>query len=238
MEKRTRPLSLTTVSLAILMAAGCSWGFGPGETEVPEMHRQLSRTVDIQSGIVLGDVQRARSAATWIATHEEVEHFPAALDSYRAEIRGYAALIAQSENLEAMALRMGQVAVACGRCHEATKGGPRFVLGTGPAQGTPEAQRMIVHLWAADRMWEGLVGPSDEAWVAGAQALASSRIVAQESPPSSARTSQSEETYAKMEFLVQEALAAATLEARGSVYGKLLSTCNGCHRSMEVLVEG
>jgi hypothetical protein len=60
MANRNRPLHLASPFLAILAMSGCGWSFGPGQVEPPEMHRQFSRTVDIQTGVILGDLARAR----------------------------------------------------------------------------------------------------------------------------------------------------------------------------------
>jgi cytochrome c553 len=201
------------------------------------MHRQFSRTVDIQTGVVLGDLERVRDAASWLATREEKGSFPEEVDVFQAEIRGYAALMGQDRDLATVATRTGLMAGACGRCHQAVDGGPRFVVGNGPPPGAPGAQAMIDHLWAADRMWEGLVGPSDNAWQAGARALEGAWSRGGAADPEAVPTGSMDRQGIpdRMVSLAREALDATSQEARGEVYGEILSTCTACHGGSGVL---
>lgn len=237
MDNNNRRLALNTPLLTLLALTGCSWGFGPGEAEPPEMHRQFSRTVDIQTGVVVGDLARAQEAGAWIATHQDQETFGPDLDAYRAEIRGYAALISQAGDLDTVSRHTGQMAAACGRCHEATSGGPRFVVAGGPPQGGPGAKQMILHLWATDRMWEGLIGPSEDSWRAGAEALQDSWDTAQAILPASSAANGFALPTDRMRQLAQEAVAASTTEARASAYGKVLATCIECHAAKGPMAE-
>jgi cytochrome c553 len=237
MDNNPPPLALRFSFLTLLALTGCSWGFGPGEAEPPEMHRQFSRTVDIQTGVVVGDLARAQEAGAWIATHQDQEALGPDLDAYRAEIRGYAALISQAGDLDTVSRHTGHMAAACGRCHEASSGGPHFVVAGGPPQGSPTAQQMILHLWATDRMWEGLIGPSEESWKAGAEALLDSWDTAQVLRPASSTVNGFARPTARMHRLAQEAAAATTTGARASAYGKVLATCNDCHATEGLMAE-
>lgn len=228
---------LAALLVSALVATGCSWGFGPGEAEPPEMHRQFSRTVEIQTAVIQGDLERAREAGAWLATHEITQPFPPEVYQYREEILEYASLISQADRLESVADHTGQIAVACGRCHEATSGGPRFVVAGGPPEGSPQAQQMIDHLWAVDRMWEGLVGPSDASWKAGAQALRN----AWRADPSLVQTSSApvvaEHPSAQLPGLAERALQVNTAGERGAVFGEVLATCRACHQATAMIAE-
>jgi hypothetical protein len=96
---------------------------------------------------------------------------------------------------------------------------------------------MIRHLWAADRMWEGLVGPSDEAWTAGAQALdrdwAEGRSLIRAAADSEATVG----LIGRIRALGHEALDTRVPKARAAVYAELLRTCNGCHDSTGIKAE-
>lgn len=234
MTTRNRALTLLSTLLAPMILGGCSWGFGPGKAEAPEMHRQFSQTVDIQTGVILGDLDQARSAAGRIAAHQ-AESPTSATGRYQVEIREYAALASQTEDPDTVSGLLGRMAVRCGECHQATSGGPRFVLSGGPAQGSPSAQHMITHLWAVDRMWEGLIGPSEESWKAGAEALLASWENGPMALPAFSGESLAEPTP-QMRQLAREATAADALEDRAATYGRVLATCNRCHGSMGSLV--
>ncbi len=73
-------------------------------------------------------------------------------------------------DLKAAAVAVADMAQACGGCHLALSG-PNF-SGSSPAgEESSVVADMERHRWAADRMWEGLVGPSETAWLAGAATL-------------------------------------------------------------------
>lgn len=238
MKSSIRPIILAILSMFLLLPAGCTWSFGNHESETNEMHRRFSRTVDIQTGVVLGDLSRARTAADWLANREETGTLQETSDSYRARIRGYASLIAQARDLDTVSRQVGQIAAACGDCHSSSGNGPRFVVGSGPPEaGARQAERMILHLWAADRMWEGLIGPSEEAWLSAVEALSrgwepsGSVLMATASPDAISGY------MGQLHRLAEDAREARTQEARSRVYGRLLNTCQGCHGSVEILAE-
>jgi cytochrome c553 len=226
---RKNPFSLLGV---ILVAGGCTWGMGGGAREVPEMHQNLSRTVDIQTGVVQGDLSRVRSAAAWIVEREDRIPFPPEGRSYKEEILRYAGSISQAQDLRTAASQIGQLAAACGGCHEATGGGPNFVVGNSSPGGDSQEAMMIRHLWAVDRMWEGLVGPSEEAWIAGAEAMSETEPALAQALRESAVTRGSEDLLREINVLATEALNAHELGMRAEVYGRLLNTCNRCHSAV------
>src|SRR5262245_53079650 len=84
---------------------------------------------------------------------------------------------AESNGGMAIALALANTAAVCGQCHAAAGSGPSFPeaddadaeLGLSDTLG----DRMERHAWAANRMWEGLIAPSDSAWRAGSAELAS-----------------------------------------------------------------
>jgi cytochrome c553 len=236
------PATLSRLKLPILLlfaltVSGCSWGFGHGEVEPPEMHRQFSRTVELQTAVIQGDLGRAREAGAWLATHELIQPFPPEFDPYREEILEQASLISRADQLERIADHTGRIAVACGRCHEATTGGPHFVVAGGPPRGTPQAQQMITHLWALDRMWEGLVGPSHASWKAGAEALREAWRADPSLIPTSSAMGAPKGPGAQLAGLAERALRAGAAEARGVVFGEVLATCRACHQAEAMMAE-
>ena len=236
----TRILQITGSALllfGLLMAGGCSWGFGGGNPEIPEMHKDFSRTVDIQTAVVQGKMDRAQRAASWILEHRDQRPFPPEAEAYRKEMLGYASRIAEAEDMTEVASQTGRMAGACGSCHQSVGGGPRFVVGTPSPDGSTQAAQMIRHLWAADRMWEGLVGPSDEAWMAGARAMAETQPAMVGALPASTAPGTPQILLREVNLLGTEAMNAKGTEARADVYGRLLETCNRCHAPTGILAE-
>ena len=115
--------------------------------------------------------------------------------------------------------REAQVAAACASCHVAADHPVRFapIPPLPPDTGAPAA-RFARHGWAVERLWEGMIAPSDERWRAGLGALA---ITPLPSPsPSLAATLRGQ---ARAELDVPQP------EDRAAAYAALLVTCAACH---------
>ncbi|MBZ0120432.1 MAG: hypothetical protein K8H88_25800, partial [Sandaracinaceae bacterium] len=87
--------------------------------------------------------------------------------------------------------------------------------------------------WALDRMWEGLMAPADDRFIAGAGALAEaplhpSAIAPNQTVPENVRAI-SDRTHT----LGSNASRATEPVQRAQLYGELLTTCNGCHSQLE-----
>lgn len=87
---------------------------------------------------------------------------------------------------------------------------------------------MAGHQWAAARMWEGLLGPSDDRWLEGARALTTVPLdtVAQSVTPTS---DVDVDDVARVRLYATRALAPAAQAAHAELFGKLLATCAHCH---------
>ena len=222
--------------LTAMLASGCTWGLGQGD--VPEMHKSLSRAVTIQTAVVLGDLERARKAASWLMDREDKMLVQAGSNGYEKEMLGYAALIATAEDLKTVATQAGRLAATCGSCHQALNEGPRFVVGTDAPGGETQEAQMIRHLWAADRMWEGLVGPSDDAWTAGALALAETAPSLAEAIPAYTRLKESRTILRHVNEVANQAMTVGGLSERAEVYGRMLDTCMRCHAEVGLMEKG
>jgi hypothetical protein len=237
MRNDTAPARLAIPLLGMLLVGGCTWGFGGGEGDIPAMHRNLSKTVDIQTGVVQGDLEKAQKAAAWLLAREDEMIVPPEGAEYQRAMLSAAGRITEATELRAVATETGQLAGGCGSCHMAVKSGPRFVVGNEAPEGTSQEAQMIRHLWAADRMWEGLVGPSDEAWEAGAKAMAETQPTLARVFRASTSSAEPEGFLREVNLLANEAVAATSLAERADVYGRLLNTCNRCHSPAGIMVE-
>ena len=147
-----------------------------------------------------------------------------------ARIQETARLTANARTLDLAAVGVATMARGCGACHAASGRGPEVAAAIEEPQSqdsTSLAARMGQHMWAAKRLWEGLVGPSDDAWNAGASTLARiSTDVPTHDPQLSAAF-----VFALLETqsLGQSALEATSQDDRASVYGVLLAKCAACH---------
>ncbi|MGD2120663.1 MAG: hypothetical protein PVJ76_02915 [Gemmatimonadota bacterium] len=237
MRTDTKPARIVVPLLGMLLVGGCTWGFGGSEGEIPAMHRNLSKTVDIQTGVVQGDLGKAQKAAAWLLDREDEMVVPPEGVEYQRAMLSSAARIMEAAELRTVAMETGHLAGGCGSCHLAVKAGPRFVVGNEAPSGTSQEAQMIRHLWAADRMWEGLVGPSDQAWEAGAKAMAETQPALARVFRASTSMAEPEGFLREVNSLANEATTATSLAEKADVYGRLLNTCNRCHSPAGIMVE-
>lgn len=150
-----------------------------------------------------------------------------------AELQRTAGEIARSSSLGVAAEGVATMAKICGSCHaaNAAREVPQ-TLAHPPAwfAASDLRLRMDSHQWAADRLWHGLVDPSDSAWDAGAAVLTGLALAPHDGP--------SGDFYAALTRVRELGAAARTAtmpEGRSQVYARLLATCATCHASSHVI---
>jgi hypothetical protein len=216
----------------ILLGVGaCAGGPDPGEAVPSHMMSHFNSAVRIRDAVVSGDVGATRSPARWLATHQfEAEEYPApeareALEKLRDESRS----ITNQREIPELAGSVARLGAACGSCHTAMKAGPHLSVPAAPptpaAGATPE-EHMNRHAWASERLWEGLVGPSEGSWIVGAAVLTGPAL--DFGPPGSA-SQRVLDLQAKVARLAASARETRGLQDRARVYGQLLETCAECH---------
>lgn len=87
--------------------------------------------------------------------------------------------------------------------------------------------RMHRHAWGSERLWEGLMAPSDAAWQAGAAALAHAPVKTPKLPAGAPKDFASSLT--KLRDLGVQASQATSAEERSKVYALTLAMCAECH---------
>jgi cytochrome c553 len=95
---------------------------------------------------------------------------------------------------------------------------------------------MLQHFWGADRMWDGLIAPSDTSWRAGAQALADPAAYEPLLGAAGTRQGDAQTLAASLRALGARASGAASQDEREAVYGEVLATCTGCHQLLGVTI--
>jgi len=182
-----------------------------------------------RTGLIRGDVDQTKRAMAELARVQEVEGMPAQLAPLLPLMREAPGQIQSAHTLREAGVAVANTLVRGSACHQQIEQGPHFATPPLPEGDTVQIH-MQRHRWAADRLWEGLVQPSDELWTAGADALATSQL-------DPAELNIPEEQRATAAALIQhvydlgeEAKAATTPEARADVYGHFIATCATCHR--------
>jgi cytochrome c553 len=121
------------------------------------------------------------------------------------------------------------VARTCGDCH-AKFGRPGIVIEQPGAPGSGARASMQRHQWAAERLWDGLVVPSDDAWNSGALALAEAPLAPEELTPGKSPVPRVRELAQTVHNLALKAASAERVDARADLYGEVLATCAECHQ--------
>jgi len=188
------------------------------------MHENFDLLRAIEKLLVRGKLDEVRLLARGIAEAPD-EPGMAAWAKQATLVRERAAALATAPDAGEACRREARLAVACAGCHVDAGASPEF---RSPGQVPPDRPtieaRMTRHLWATDRLWEGIVGPSDEAWRQGLDVLAATPLSSvQDVDGGFARRLQRLADRAR----VQQ--ATATANDRAHSYGEILTTCTGCH---------
>src|SRR5690606_16048917 len=111
-----------------------------------------------------------RTAAAWLAEHELTPKLAESWKPHVEMMKEAAHSARDAKDLQASAGAVGMLGEACASCHREIAG-PKIEDSSPPTGGDLKSQ-MALHAWAAEQMWLGLMAPSDEAWVRGAEAMA------------------------------------------------------------------
>lgn len=235
----SKALSAIIVCVLLCAPAGCRKKERPPPTreaaEPAHQHMQahFDAIVRIRDALIAGDIKSAKTAAQWIIDNDQDPGIEAWRESV-AEIRQWSRDMVRASKIETAAAAGAELARACGRCHAANGVSPDLGAAKLPPKAPGLVPDMQRHNWAAERMWEGLIGPSESRWNAGIAELAkapltSDTIVATKSAdPSIAELAQ------QVNALGEEArgIPATAWDTRGAIYARYLSTCAACHQAL------
>jgi cytochrome c553 len=228
MTRRTLAASLA------LLAAVCSHGVADAP-KTPErfervdvqrlhMHENFDLLRAIERLLIVGKLDEAKRFAAAISEAPDAPaHGPWAAQV--VAVRDRAATLARATTLEQACRLEASLAGACAECHAETGVAPEFRVFPVPPDKTTLEARMLRHRWAADRMWEGIVGGADEPWRAGLDVLAATPL--DWGPASSDRA-----IHARtLQRLADQARRQTkpSIATRTAAYGEILVTCASCH---------
>lgn len=211
------------------LAWSCTPRAGPGVE--PRMIGHYESVSRLYAEAAAGRLDGVRREANELLAAVSDEGLPRRVAGLVEELQTYAGLAARAPDVTLAASAVARVAAGCGSCHRTLKHELIYEPLTGPPPGdTPLASRMLRHRWAADRLWDGLVGPSDDAWRAGAAVLRDAPLFTD----ALTQDVQQYEAVTKLAWTVQEigarAISARDQGARAGLYGELLGTCATCHQ--------
>lgn len=203
----------------------------PADELALRMQDHFASVTKIADAVVDGDLEAAHEAATWFLEHVTESGLPPGWPEHVTRMRAASQRVAEAKDIDAAAAATGMMLASCGQCHRSRGVQPRFPDAIEPTLAETAAAEMERHQWALERLSEGLVGPSDPAWNAGAEILrvpptCAALAAAEIGDPPAIRT-----LAVRFGAQAKRARDVRELDARGQLYGDLLGTCAACHRS-------
>lgn len=201
----------------------------PGSAGARLMRQHFAQTTQIQDAVIWGEIEKASRPAGSLADLEGVETLPPKWRESVTQLKDSSRRIRESSDMQEVAAATADIGRACGNCH-GKAGGPKIVVNDPPpVDAKSVASRMQRHKWATARLWEGLYGPSDAAWKAGASALELDPFPSEVLDKGGVHGRSAASNFRDVAKTLSKA---KTSEARGAAYASLLSTCAPCHAAV------
>lgn len=215
----------------------------PPEPEPPEpqelpslMKDHFGVATQARDAVVRGRLEQAEGSLTWLGQHTAARDMPAAWQPYVERMQQAARKAKAESTLAAAGRAIADTAAECGACHAALHQGPEFAADAREKPGAavpPSTQRaelrerMHEHASAIERLWQGLIGPSDRAWREGAESLS---VLHDHGHVPIARLAR----LGSIRALGERAGNLPSAPERAALYGRILAECGDCHASAAV----
>lgn len=203
-----------------------------GDTVLDHMHDHYDAVVEIQRAVIAGSLDDTREPAQWLVEHEAPAGLPDSFEAHVEAMRTAARDALGAQDLISAASAASHLGLACGGCHVANDVSVEFKERRQPSDNEKARAHMQRHQWAADRMWEGLIGPSDLSWSRGANLLFESPL-----HPKALGAEASDDATLTMARRIHQLAANATTVSepadRAEIYAEFLANCAACHTELE-----
>lgn len=205
---------------------------GSADTETARhMGAQHDAMKAIQAAIIAGSLDAARDPANRLLEQDASVAGEAANADYVEAVRLAASEVLAADTLESAAEAASQLGLACGACHTANSATVEFAEVRRPSDKEKERPHMQRHQWAADRMWEGLIGPDGTAFSRGANLLFESPV-----KPEVLAKHGGDEVVVGMSRRVHQLAANATTVRepgeRAEIFAEFIANCGACHAEL------
>jgi mono/diheme cytochrome c family protein len=229
---------MKTIKNSCLSATCAMWAAGAATvvsaqdgTLLEHMHDHYDAVVKIQSAVIAGSLEDARESARWLAEHQSPAGLPAGWEEHVDAMRTAARDTLDAQDLASAASATSRLGLACGGCHVANNVTVEFDGVKRPSDNEHARSHMQRHHWAADRMWEGLIGPSDVSWSRGANLLFESPM-----NPAAMGAEAGDDELIGMSRRIHQLAANATAVSdpieRAGIYAEFLENCAACHNAL------
>lgn len=198
---------------------------GPPSELAKAMHERFAIVGRIQQATVRGDLTRAQAVGAELSATLEADAPPDAWQASIDAMQGELEALEHADDLRSAGAAVARLGLGCGQCHRTLGVTPSLPELSPPEEAKDFEGAMRGHRWAADRMWEGLVGPSSDRWIRGSTIF----TVLPGCDETMGDTKVRLEHCQRAQSLARRGHVARSLEARATIYGRLLTTCAECH---------
>jgi mono/diheme cytochrome c family protein len=188
------------------------------------MALQYEQAHAMKLAVIGGDLDRFRLAAKQLAEQPLPADAPKDWQQDLSRMQLAARVGVGAVDVQAAATALSRLGQTCADCHT-KRGGPKLPALDPPSEKASVAAHMARHQWAADTMWDGLIGPSEQAWVKGADAMAVAPLHRDTVAP---QTPGLDDIARSVHQKANEARRVPS-QGRASAYAALLATCATCH---------
>lgn len=209
--------------------AGATVRVAGAQAQPAHMADHFSRVDTIQQAVIRGHVEDVREPARWLAEHQTAEGLPPAAASFVEEMRTHARRVAEADSLEMIAGATAMLAATCGKCHQAVGAKLQMPMAAPPEGGEGIRARMFEHQWAVDLMYQGLIQPSDEAWIKGARGFREAPLTKKDLPADQALAKEMKTLEERIHLVADDAPRVKEATSRAALYGRILASCGRCH---------
>ncbi len=186
----------------------------------------------IRDQLVIGELAGATAPAQWLATYQPAIKVTSAAQPALTQLHASAQAIAKAPDLPTAIKAVSAMVASCSACHNTIDGGIIFAVLPPPVPAASTKAHMKGHVWGLHRMWAGLVGPDEQLWRAGAQALtrgdgdpASLEALVKDTPGLTGLVK-------RVHDHADAALKQTDVAAKSATFGALIGTCATCHNEL------
>jgi cytochrome c556 len=199
----------------------------PHQQTVTTRHYMLTHytdTVGMRRALVAGKLAGYRAAASAVASDAWTPQLRGDYQPHIDAVRAAAHAGETASSAVAAAAALGKLGEACAACHLKFGGPGSPVAPEQLTEGTDPS--MVAHAAATDRLWEGLILPSDSSWSSGMEVLL-------DAPRLDSDVADVSAAARHLSALARQGKSADVAQ-RGQIFASVLTTCAGCHERLGV----
>lgn len=209
----------------------------PSEQQTPTVQAKMAEhfgsSATMRRALVSGDLRAFRAAAATLSDKELSANLSDTWKPHLEDMRAAARRARDAKTMGTATRALADVGRACGGCHEKL-GGPKLTVGAPPAGGSGAKPHMARHAWAAARLWEGLMAPSNESWTKGAEVFTDAPLAPEAVAGPQSVPPEVNELAKRAHQSGTRAHTAKDATARTKAVADVYGTCVGCHTKLSV----